>query len=218
MPTSAVVLDLQFTHASTYTQSNPSLPDGMPHSQVESLLVEVASAIGLLGTRLQALLTMIGHTRPQAWIDPDEEPVCHASQMELAVSLGLSERTLRAHERALSRKLGLIEKRTASQRLAEPGGLIGRRPERLDPLDFVTAAIHLLPALGISGSAWEDAGETMGDFQAALCVLRHRRQPQPPRHPHPQTGGPLACPHTTPQDRTAQPRGKPHRPCRAARR
>jgi replication initiation protein RepC len=41
----------------------------------------------------------------------------------------------------------------------------------LRELDFVTSAIQLLPALGISGAAWRDASETMGDFRAALCVL-----------------------------------------------
>lgn len=33
------------------------------------------------------------------------------------------------------------------------------------------AAIHLLPAMGISGVAWVDAAETMGDLRAALCML-----------------------------------------------
>ena len=49
--------------------------------------------------------------------------------------------------------------------------LAGRPPERLTPLDFVTAAIQLLPHLGISGAAWTEAAEEMGDFRAALCVL-----------------------------------------------
>lgn len=38
-------------------------------------------------------------------------------------------------------------------------------------LDFVTAAIRLLLALGISGPAWRDAVDAMGDIRAALCVL-----------------------------------------------
>ena len=49
--------------------------------------------------------------------------------------------------------------------------MTGKAPERLGPLDFVAAAVHLLPPLGISGAAWRDAAETMGDFRAALCVL-----------------------------------------------
>lgn len=35
----------------------------------------------------------------------------------------------------------------------------------------MASAIQLLPALGISGAAWRDAVDAMGDFRAALCVL-----------------------------------------------
>jgi replication initiation protein RepC len=49
--------------------------------------------------------------------------------------------------------------------------MTGRRPAELRELDFVTAAIQLLPALGVSGPAWRDAVDTIGDFRAALCVL-----------------------------------------------
>lgn len=49
--------------------------------------------------------------------------------------------------------------------------MAGRPPERLRELDFVTAAIHLLPALGISGPAWRDAVDAMGNLRAAICVL-----------------------------------------------
>lgn len=355
MPIPAAVMDREPTHA-TY----PVLPDGMQRSQVEQLLSELAPAIGLSGARLHALLVMIGYTRPQAWTDPEDEPVCYASQVELAAALGLSERAVRAHEHALSRQLGLVEKRTAAngsrsrsgglglvfsrlitlvpqllglrdqrrvdrarvqtlvrlrssyfrhlrdglaelhparpddpalgairdavlewpssgalrglglaaledhvvaaralcneldrlardaadrrgstqessgraaetfrsylqattqdsldscsreqverrveasrepddgatgperqdafvarlgpRRLYELAGedfrlcldMAGKPPERLGPLDFVAAAVHLLPPLGISGAAWADAAETMGDFRAALCVL-----------------------------------------------
>lgn len=48
----------------------------MQRSQVESLLSEVAPAIGLSGARLHAPLVMIGYTRPQAWADAEDEPVC----------------------------------------------------------------------------------------------------------------------------------------------
>lgn len=49
--------------------------------------------------------------------------------------------------------------------------MAGKPPGRLGPLDFVAAAVHLLPPLGISGAAWGEAAETMGDLRAALCVL-----------------------------------------------
>ena len=354
-------------HHSTDLSFFPTLPEGMQRSQVADLLLEVAPALRLSAARLHALLAMIGYTRPQAWVDPEDEPVCYASQVELAAKLGLTPRAVRAHERALSRDLGLIEKRTAAngsrsrsgglglvfsrlialvpqllalaerrriersqvqslvrvrsnyfrhlrdglaalhpanpdepelgairdallawpgsgslrgmglaaleahvaearslcdlldtfteafgispanplldmemraktsgredetfrshlqdttqepldfcsseqmersapsehpveptvdpeerqdafvarlgpRRLYELAGedmrfcldMAGRSPERLGPLDFVTAAIHLLPHLGISGAAWDDAAETMGSFRAALCVL-----------------------------------------------
>ena len=103
MPTSAVALDQGSTHA-----FHPILPDGMQRSQVADLLLEVAPAIRLSAARLHALLAMIGYTRPQAWTDPEDEPVCFASQVELAAKLGLTPRAVRAHERALSRDLGLI--------------------------------------------------------------------------------------------------------------
>jgi replication initiation protein RepC len=338
MPSTTAAVDTRSTHAVTF----PTLPEGMQRSQVESLLVEVASAIGLSGARLRALLVMMGHTRPLAWTDPEDEPVCYASQVELAAALGKTERVVRADEHALSRRLGLIEKRTAAngarsrsgglglvfsrlielvpqllslrdrlrverartqtlvrlrsayfrhlrdglaalhpshpddpqlgairdamlawpasgalrslgldaleahvaearelcddldayasmrretsgqpdetfrshlqdttqepldfcsreqverpagterqdlflsrlgpRRLYELAGedmrfcldMTGRRPGELRELDFVTSAIQLLPALGISGPAWRDASETMGDFRAALCVL-----------------------------------------------
>lgn len=120
MPTAAVARSHEPTHA-TY----PVLPEGMQRSQVEQLLSELAPAIGLSGARLHALLVMIGYTRPQAWTDPDDEPVCYASQVELAAALGLTERAVRSHEHALSRRLGLVEKRTAANGARSRSGGLG---------------------------------------------------------------------------------------------
>ncbi len=121
MPTTAAAMDEQSPLAPTF----PILPKGMQRSQVEALLAEVAPAIGLSGSRLQALLVMIGHTRPQAWTDPEDEPVCYASQVELAAALGKTERAVRADEAALSRRLGLIEKRTAANGARSRSGGLG---------------------------------------------------------------------------------------------
>ena len=35
----------------------------------------------------------------------------------------------------------------------------------------MSAAVQLLPQLGVNGSAWQEAVDAMGDFRAALCVL-----------------------------------------------
>ena len=358
MPTTAAAVDYRSTHAITF----PTLPEGMQRSQVERLLTEVAPVIGLSSARLQALLVMMGYTRPQAWTDPEDEPVCYASQVELAAAMGRTERAVRATENALSRRLGLIEKRTAAngarsrsgglglvfsrlielvpqllalrdrlrverartqtlvrlrsayfrhlrdglavlhpdrpddpqlcairdamltwpasgtlrslaldaleahvaearklcddldalasmrqetsgqpdanfrshiqdttqepldfcsrEQVERPGGterqdlfvsrlglarlyklagedmrfcldMAGRRPGELRELDFVTAAIQLLPALGISGPAWRDAVDTMGDFRAALCVLVTDANRDHPNTPVRKPGGHL---------------------------
>ena len=113
------------SYATTDLSLFPTLPAGMQRSQVADLLLEVAPAIRLSAARLQALLAMISYTRPQAWVDPDEEPVCFASQVELAAKLGLTPRAVRSHERALSHKLGLIEKRTAANGSRSRSGELG---------------------------------------------------------------------------------------------
>lgn len=120
MPTSAVASSHE-----PIPDAYPVLPEGMQRSQVERLLSELAPAIGLSGARLHALLVMIGYTRPQAWTDPNDEPVCYASQVELAAAMGLSERAVRAHEHALSRRLGLLEKRTAANGSRSRSGGLG---------------------------------------------------------------------------------------------
>jgi len=112
-------------HPTTNLSLYPTLPEGMQRSQVTDLLLEVAPALRLSAARLQALLAMIGYTRPQAWTDPEDEPVCYASQVELAAKLGLTPRAVRAHERALSRDLGLIEKRTAANGSRSRSGGLG---------------------------------------------------------------------------------------------
>ena len=126
MPTYAVALDQGSTHAFF-----PILPEGMQRSQVADLLMEVAPALRLSSACLHALLAMIGYTRPQAWTDPTEEPVCFASQVELAAKLGLTPRAVRNHEAALSGRLGLIEKRTAANGSRSRAGSLGLAFSRL---------------------------------------------------------------------------------------
>ena len=134
MPYASSAVDYRSTHATAY----PVLPPKMQRSQVEALLVEVAPALGLSGRRLQALLFMMSQTRPQDWIDPAAEPVCYASQGEVAAGLGKTERAVRADEDALSRRLGLLEKRTAANGGRSRHGGLGLVFSRL---------IELVPAL-----------------------------------------------------------------------
>jgi replication initiation protein RepC len=97
----------------------------MQRGQVEALLIEIAAAIGLSGRRLQALLLMMGQTRPSDWVRQDAEPVCYMAQTELARLLGKSERAVRADEAALSLGLGLIDKRTAANGGRSSHGRLG---------------------------------------------------------------------------------------------
>lgn len=46
-----------------------------------------------------------------------------------------------------------------------------QRSGRLSELDLIVAAVKALPELGIHGSAWDEAAEAMGEYQAALCVV-----------------------------------------------
>ena len=105
--------------------SHPALPPGMQRGQVEALLIEIAPAIGLSGRRLQALLLMMGQTRPSDWVRPDCEPVCYMAQTEVARLLGKTERAVRADEAALSGPLGLIDKRTAANGGRSSHGRLG---------------------------------------------------------------------------------------------
>lgn len=89
----------------------PTLPQGWERSQVESLLIEVAPAIGLRAKRLTALLYMMGYTKPSAWTSSSTEPVYFAPQTDTALALGKTERALRSDEYALETVHGMIVKR-----------------------------------------------------------------------------------------------------------
>lgn len=107
------------------TAPYPALPAGMQRGNVEALLIEIAAAIGLSGRRLQALLLIMGQTRPSDWVRGDVEPVCYMAQTEIARLLGKSERAVRADEMALSKHLGLIDKRTAANGGRSSHGRLG---------------------------------------------------------------------------------------------
>lgn len=81
----------------------PTLPGKMQRSDVEQLLTIVSPTIGLSGARLRALLVMIQQTRPSDWTSGLRNPVCYQRQMVLAARIGVSPRTMRAHENALER-------------------------------------------------------------------------------------------------------------------
>ena len=60
-----------------------------------------------------------------------------------------------------------------------------REGSPLTEIDFIQAAISLLPALGVHHSAWDEAAESMGDLPAALSVLvidANRFHPEKPVH------------------------------------
>lgn len=137
----------------------PALPPGMQRGQVETLLIEIAPAIGLSGRRLQALLLMMGQTRPSDWVRTDCEPVCYMAQTELARLLGKTERAVRADEAALSGPLALIEKRTAANGARSSHGRLG--------LVF-TRLMRRVPAL----LRLRDALRQEGQRRKQLCRLR----------------------------------------------
>ena len=178
MPTFAACAAHHPTAATAELSRFPVLPEGMQRSQVESLLMEVASAIRLSGARLHALLVMIGYTRPQAWTDPEDEPVCYASQVELAANLGLTGRAVRAHERALSRDLGLIEKRTAANGSRSRSGGLGLVFSRL---------IALVPQLiALRDQRRVERSRVQSLVRQRSSHFRHLRDGLAERHPaHP---------------------------------
>ncbi|RLQ84988.1 replication initiation protein RepC [Notoacmeibacter ruber] len=92
-------------------ESYPALPQGWHRSQIETLLNEIAPAIGLGCNRLAALLYMISRTRPSDWTSRTSEPVYYASQADTALALNKTTRALRYDERVLSEDLGIIELR-----------------------------------------------------------------------------------------------------------
>ncbi|MGB0935677.1 MAG: replication initiation protein RepC [Alphaproteobacteria bacterium] len=89
------------------------LPGNMQRGNVESILRELRSQIGMSAGRLMTLLAMMDQTRPQDWVRGDVEPVCYKQQTQLALLLGKTERQIRRDEEAFL-KLGLVEKRVAA--------------------------------------------------------------------------------------------------------
>lgn len=127
----------------------PALPAGMQRGQVETLLIELAPAIGLSGRRLQALLLMMAQTRPSDWVRPDVEPVCYMAQTEIARLLGKTERAVRADEAALSGALNLIDKRTAANGGRSSHGRLGLVFSHL--IQRIPELLHLRDRLRLEG-------------------------------------------------------------------
>jgi len=99
----------------TYSVSaaHPVLPKGMTLSHLIELIERLARHLGLSGARRAVLLRMMRQTAPADWLDPGRDPVCFRAQQDLARELGITDRTLRLHERALE-LLGLIRIDTAA--------------------------------------------------------------------------------------------------------
>lgn len=89
----------------------PVLPGTLKRGDVEGLLVDLRSALGLSPARLDVLLAMIRRTRPSDWTDTGADAVCYVQQQQLAMDLGKSARALRYDEAALVR-IGLICRET----------------------------------------------------------------------------------------------------------
>lgn len=89
----------------------PVLPGTLKRGDVEGLLIDLRSALGLSPARLEALLAMIRRTRPSDWTDPGTDAVCYVQQQQLAMDLDKSARALRYDESALVR-LGFIARGT----------------------------------------------------------------------------------------------------------
>ena len=93
----------------------------MQRGDVEGLLVDVRSALGLSAARLTALLAMIRCTRPSDWTTTEVDAVCYAQQAQIAADLGKTPRALRGDEVALEH-MGLIARRTCNNgRRCAPG-------------------------------------------------------------------------------------------------
>ncbi|MDS9469691.1 replication initiation protein RepC [Paracoccus sp. MBLB3053] len=91
----------------------PVLPDGMTLGHVIELVERLARQLGLGAARRAVLLRMMRHTAPADWRDPGCDPVCFRAQQDLARDLGVSDRTLRLHEKGLE-ALGFIRVDTAA--------------------------------------------------------------------------------------------------------
>lgn len=96
--------------------THPCLPQGMTISHVIELVDRVAGQLGFGGPRRAALLRMIRQTAPADWIDPSRDPVCYRPQQDLAQDLGITDRAMRAHERAIEQAGLLIVDTTANGR------------------------------------------------------------------------------------------------------
>ncbi|MEM9524178.1 MAG: hypothetical protein AAF982_09335, partial [Pseudomonadota bacterium] len=74
---------------------HPVLPGTMQRGELEGLLSDVSTHIGMPDSLLKALLTMMRETRPSDWTDPCKEPVCFAMQVNIAATLGKTGRSIR---------------------------------------------------------------------------------------------------------------------------
>lgn len=96
--------------------THPCLPHGMTVSHVIELIDRVAGHLGFGGPRRAAFLRMIRSTAPADWSDPARDPVCYRQQLDLAQDLGITDRAVRAHERAIAESGLLIIDTTANGR------------------------------------------------------------------------------------------------------
>lgn len=90
-------------------QDHPCLPDGMGFNHVVELIERHARRVFGIGlARRDALMRMMRSTSTDDWINPGRDPVCYRAQQDIAAELGITDRALRIHERALE-QLGLVE-------------------------------------------------------------------------------------------------------------
>ena len=86
----------------------PCLPNNWERENLVRLIDEVAPVIGLKAKAVATFRAMIARTKPSAFKDPNDEPICYVHQTEIAHSLRVSTKTVRNHEHTLE-QLGLIE-------------------------------------------------------------------------------------------------------------
>ena len=89
------------------------LPRDFQRSDVERILTRVAAHIGLTSSLLRTMLLLVQHTRPSDWVSADCDPVCFASQTNIAATLGKTPRAVREDEARLE-ALGLLWKQTGA--------------------------------------------------------------------------------------------------------
>ena len=117
--------------------SFPVLPDKWQRETLATLVDRAAQWLDVSREALHTFRVMLSKTVPAHFTDPSREPVCYASQVELAHELGLSDRHVRRHEAELLRA-GLIEKRTMAN---------GARSGFHGCGIYFSAAISLVPRL-----------------------------------------------------------------------